>query len=197
MTPPFVNISQTAIAALAAAASIWLALFVVPGAGVQGRPLPLLPAIGEAAGVIAPPAAPARPAATAPRRAVVPAQVVARQTRPPQPASAARRPPLPVVRPPAPARAPAPIQAPAETTVVAQQATQPPMGKALARGHSKAPVPLAAVGTKGRGHGKAKGHSAAHHQGGRPGHDRGSTARPAPLKSPADHGADKHGGGKR
>jgi hypothetical protein len=197
MTPPYVNISQTAFAALVAAGSILLALFVVPGAGVQNRPLPLLPAIGEAAGVVAAPfAAPARPAATAPRRAVVPAQVVARRARPPQPASAAR-PPLPVIRPPAAARARAPIQAPAETPLIAQQATQPPMGKALARGHSKAPAPLAAAGTKGRGHGNAKGHSAQHHQGGRPGHDRGSTARPAPLKSRGNHAGNKHGGGKR
>jgi hypothetical protein len=36
MTPPLVNVSQTALPALAVATSVWLSLLVVPDAGVQG-----------------------------------------------------------------------------------------------------------------------------------------------------------------
>ena len=93
MTPPIVTVSQTAVAALSAATCIWLALFVLPGAGVQRRPLPLLPAIGEGAGaVVAPFQAPARrPAATPSRRPASSLRVVSRPATPAEPADPPRR----------------------------------------------------------------------------------------------------------
>jgi hypothetical protein len=204
MTPPIVNVSQTAVAALAAATSIWLSLFVLPGGGVQRRPLPLLPVIGEAAGtVVAPFQAPARPAATASRRTASSLHVVARPATPAGPAATPRRGTQrahPVVRTSssAPVQAAALTQVPAAPPAVAQRPTGLALGRAKARGQSKVAAMLAGVGARGRGQGKANGHSAAHHWGAPAGHGKGaSAARPLPPQSNGNDGGEGHGGGKR
>jgi hypothetical protein len=204
MTPPIVNLSQTAVAALAAATSIWLALFVLPGAGVQRRPLPLLPVIGEAAGtVVAPFQAPARPAATASRRTASSVRVVARTATPAGPAASARRGTQrahTVVRTSssAPVQAAASTQVPAAPSAVAQRPTGLALGRAKAHGRSKVAAMFAGVGARGRGQGKANGHSDEHHSGAPPGHGRGaSAARPVPPQSTGNDGGEGHGGGKR
>jgi hypothetical protein len=204
MTPPIVNVSQTAVAALPAATSIWLTLFVLPGAGVQGRPLPLLPAIGEATGgVVAPFQAAARPAATASRRIASSVRVVARPATPAGPSATPRRGTHrthPVVRrsSPAPVQAAAPTQVLAAPPAVAQRPTGLALGKAKARGHTKAAAVRAGVGARGRGQGKAYGHSAEHHWGAPPGHGKSaSAARPVPPQSTRNPGGEGHGGGKR
>jgi hypothetical protein len=201
MTPPIVNVSQTAVAALAAATSIWLSLFVLPGEGAQRRPLPLLPAIGEAAGaVVAPFPAPARPAATASRRTASSVRVVPRPATPVGPAATPRpgtHRAHPVVRPgsSAPVQAAAPTRVPAAPVVVAQRTTGLALGKA--RGHGKA-APLAGVVARGRGEGKAKGHLGEHHWAAPPGHSKSlSATRPVPPQSTGNHGGEERGGGKR
>jgi hypothetical protein len=64
MKPPYAHASRTALAVVAAAGTIWLAAFFLPGAVVG--PIPVLPAIGGAAGKVVAvhePAARKRPAA--------------------------------------------------------------------------------------------------------------------------------------
>jgi hypothetical protein len=205
MTPPIVTVSQTAVAVLAAATSIWLSLFVLSGAGVHGRPLPLLPAIGEGAGtVVAPFQAPARrPAATPSRRPASSLRVVARPATPAGPADPPRRETQrahPVVRTSssAPVEAAAATQVSAAPPAVAQQPTGLALGKAKARGHSKAAAAFVGVGARGRGQGKANGHSAEHHWGAPPGHGKSaSAAPPVPPQPTGNHGGEGHGGGKQ
>jgi hypothetical protein len=205
MTPPIVNLSQTTVAALAAATSIWLSLFVLPGAGVQRRPLPLLPVIGEAAGtVVAPFQAPAPPAAaTASRRTASSVRVVARPATPAGPAASARRGTQrahPVVRTSssAPVQAAAPTQVPAAPPAVAQRPNGLALGRAKAHGRSTVAAVFAGVGARGRGQGKANGHSNGRHSGAPPGHGKGaSAARPVPPQSTGNDGGEGHGGGKR
>jgi hypothetical protein len=203
MTPPFAHVSQTALAALAAATSIWLSLFVLPGAGVQGRPIPLIPAIGEAAGAVtAPFQAPALPSAPATRRPAAPAHVVARTTEPSRPAVSSPRPRSqahrahPAVRrtPAVPVQAAAPIYA--APPRVAQRFSGPPRGKAKALGHHTGAKPRAEAGARGRGQGQARGH----HRGAPPGQSKGAlAARPVPpqMQGHGTGNGEGHGGGKR
>jgi hypothetical protein len=216
MKPPFGHASQTALAALAAAASIWLSVFVLPGAGVQ--PIPLLPSIGGAAGRIAASVeTPTKTHAPAPHRTVFSAPVLARpvastrsvvaqplvtqprvvhQKRPAHRVHARR----PQPRPSAPVQAAAPAPIPASTAAVSQTAAGPPMAKGKAKGHthSNAAASRVRVSAKGRGHGKARGHSPEHHKGPPPGRAKKAAAPQAPPTShgqgPGDQG---HGGGKK
>lgn len=203
MTPPFAQVSQAVFAALAAATSIWLSLFVLPGAGVQGRPIPLLPAINEAADSVAAQfQAPARPTAPASRRPASPTQVVARPAAPSRAAVSPQGRPNRVHRAHATVtpKPPAPIQAaalvPAVSPAVAHRPTGPPPGTANALGRAKGATPRAGVGSRARGLGKALGH----HRGARPGHAKGaSAAQPVPPRSHG-HGTGNgggHGEGKR
>jgi hypothetical protein len=206
MSPPFANGMQTALAALVAATVTSLALFVLPGAGVQDRPIPLLPAIGQAIGAVSAPSA--RPAS--PHRAV---PVVAR---PPQvvhrPAPAARSRPAahPVTRVhraraavrPAPK---APVAAHASAAPTFAQVHVSPRAKGRALGHAKRDAKRVQTGSPvrahGRGHGKALGHRHPPRRHPSP-HGRSKSVPPARTLSPKSngHGATNgvgRGGGKR
>lgn len=208
MKPPLAHVSQTALAALAAAASIWLSIFVLPGSGVQ--PIPLLPAIGSAAGhvvsEIAPPPAP-KPVAKkksavrflpvlAPPPAVA-AVVRAAVTHPgaivhAQPAHRARpHAPAPVSRPKhaKPVHA-APPPIPAAPTVGSPHGG--PMGKANGYRRNHGLAPISAPVAKGNGQGKAHGHS--HRRGTPPGQAKKAPAAPAAAASVAPAASAKSNG---
>jgi hypothetical protein len=221
MKPPFAHLSHSALAAAAAAAiSISLSLFFLPGAGVPGQPMPLLPAIGGAAGrVVAHLEAPAQVAPATPAKTASPEQVVAKPSAParvitPRPvvnkAHRAHRPRARVVRPSAPPPVQVAEQAPVHATpVTTHRFSAAPKAKGKALGHSRAAKPHAAAGAHGNGkalgHSKAHGHSSEHRQGAPPGQaKKASTAPPAaPPKTngggpPADHGGGNgHKGDKK
>jgi hypothetical protein len=195
MKPPLAHVSQTALAALAAGIAIWLSVFVLPGAGGQAQPIPLLPAIGGAAGEVAKAfetpsrhVATRRPAATRanratliakPRHVAAPRPVVHRTQRAHAPAVRASL---------APRRA-------AVTAPVTSRGFSASRGKAKARGHSHAAGPPAWAGARGRGHEKARGHSTEHHRGLPPGQAKKAQALLAPSPNANGQGARDHGGG--
>ena len=197
MKAPIAHFSQTTLAALAAATSIWLAVFVLPGA--QRTPLPLAPVIGGAAEVVAAPfEAPARRAPSAAPRAASPVAATARPAAPSRIAVVPRRArrPHPTVRPrpSVPIRPAVSIQVPAAPAEVSQQSSGPPSGQARALGHTKAAAPRAGVGVRGRGQGKALGHD----HGLPPGQSkRMSPARAVPPQAGPGSRGEGHGGGKR
>lgn len=197
MKAPIAHFSQTTLAALAAATSIWLAVFVLPGA--QRTPLPLAPVIGGAGEVVAAPfETPAGRAPSATLRTASPAVVPARPAAPPRtavvPRRARRAHPAVRPRPSAPVRPMVSIQVPAAPAEVSQQSSGPPWGKARALGHTKAAALRAGVGARGRGQGKALGRD----HGLPPGHSKGmSLARAGPSQANPGSRGEGHGGGKR
>jgi hypothetical protein len=204
MSPPFANGMQTALAALVAATVTSLALFVLPGAGVQDRPVPLLPAIGQAIGAVS-----AHSAAT-PHRAVASSASHARVVR--RPAATARSRPAahPVTRAhraraavrPAP-KLPVAAHAPAAPTFAQVHVSPRGKGRALgqAKRHAKRVQTGSPVRAHGRGHGKALGHRHPPRRHPSP-HGRSKSVPPARTLPPKSngHGATNgvgHGGGKR
>jgi hypothetical protein len=197
MKAPIAHFSQTTLAALAAATSIWLAVFVLPGA--QRSPLPLAPVIGGAAEVVAAPfEAPARRAPSAAPRAASSVAVPARSVAPSRRAVVARRArrahPTVRPRPSVPVRRPVSTPVPAAPEEISQQSSGPPWGKARALGHTKASALRAEVGVRGRGQGKALGHD----HGLPPGRGNAmSPARAGPSQANPGSRGEGHGGGKR
>ena len=219
LKPALAHLSPTVPAAFATAVAISLSGFLLAGAGVQGEPAPLLPAVGSAAGrVIAdlPAVAakhPSRPATHHAHPATLATTTTTSHEFAPQPRAVASK-PQPVHRPArvvpraAPPRihvpAPAPRAAPAATPVIPK--TPAAKGKARGHGHSRAhaPKPAPATGTRAPGRGRALGH----HHGLPPGQAKKApaAAQPtiaAPPKAngggpPADHGnGNGHDGGKK
>ena len=221
MKPSLAHLSPTVPAAFATAVAISLSGFLLAGAGVQGEPAPLLPAIGSAAGrVIAdlPPAAkkrapePVRSTATT-GSATTHASAAVPQRRSPLPQAhhSAHRPrPARVIHIAAPVRVHPPKPAPPATPVSARPSPLPkaPAAKGKALGHSRshghgqshgrahAPKPVPATGVRAQGHGKAVGH----HGGLPPGQAKKAPAaqQPAAAAPPKAHGGGPpadHGGG--
>jgi hypothetical protein len=154
MKPPYAHVSQTALAALAAAVSIWLAVFFLPGSRVQ--PIPLLPALGSA---ISPATAnvptPAPKQLAKPQRPVVFAPVLAR---PAAPARTAVSRPLTVHRPHRAATASRPHRAAAVHRVDRPAPTSQPRHSAPAPvATAPAPVPAASAPATAPPRDKAKG----------------------------------------
>jgi hypothetical protein len=209
MKPPFAHLSHTAVAAAAPAISISLSLFFLPGAGVPGQPLPLLPAIGGAATrVVADFEAPARVRPTAPVSTTSAAQVIPTPSarapvvaprRAAHKAHPAHRPRAPVVRSsalvPVQVAAQAPVRA---TPVTTHRFSAAPKAKGKALGHNHA-AKSRAVGAGAHGQGKALGHSKArgHHQGPPPGQAKKAPTAPpaAPPKTSGGGPPAEHGGG--
>ena len=188
MKPPYTHVSRTALAVVAAAGSVWLSAFFLPGAGVQ--PIPLLPELGTAAGKVVaaslPHAKPKRTATTRPSNA---APAVAREpaavTFAPQ--AARSRPKVRAVpthrahrqQPAAGPKRSAPVQAAAPAPAVATTASATaasvssaaaPRGRAIGwhrkHDHADAAAPTAPTGRHGHSHAK---------------HGYGSPAQPAPA----------------
>ena len=199
MKPPYAHASRTALVVAAAAGTIWLSAFFLPGAVVE--PLPLLPAIGSAAGKVVSvhaPAARTRPAvhkSTATLAAahtslatatfqphVKHVQTTARAVHQPR---AAHRPRHHVSRPKhvAPVAKAVPASAPASPPARSFDSAAPP-GRAIGwhRKHDQAAAAPAAV-TPGHGHGQ--GHGRGHATSGEPA---AQTAQPpaAPVAPPSD-----------
>lgn len=204
MKVAFAHLPPIVPAALAAAVA--LTVFLLPGAGLEGGPTPLVSALGQASGRVGanlPAVANARrpervrkvsfraqlvttPTEVAPQRQ----QAVTRAHR------AHRRPRARIVRSaPAtqvPVRAPAAPAAPATTRQVFSTSGKA-KGHGRGHGHSRAPSPaVRAPAPRAHGHGKALGHSSEHHHGPPPGQSKklppGSPPAPAPPKA--------NGGGK-
>jgi hypothetical protein len=190
MTPPsFARIWPTVPAAFAAAIGMSLSLFLLPSAGVQGQPVPLLPAIGGAAGRVAAdlPAIASHHAAGPVGNAASLAQPVATRTEHLVPQR--RHTPTTAHH----AHHPAPTRvvggAPAPVPVV-----PPPAPPTPVRTIAGAPAPPA------HGHGKALGRSNGHHHGVPPGHAKKAPTAPppAPRAPPKNNGAGHgHNGGKK
>lgn len=183
MNRRYAHLSRTALAVLAAAGTVWLAAFFLPGAVVE--PIPLLPAIGSAAGkIVAAPGTPTRKRAAAAKRAAVthvvaPAQLASVTFRPEVPPA---RPEHRAVRPPqhvhvrhqvsrpkhfAPAQKAAPAPAPAATAAAPVFDSSAPPGRAVGwhRKHDQVAAPASApssapiTAAPGHGHGNGNGHA--------------------------------------
>jgi hypothetical protein len=212
MKPAFAHLAPTVPITFAAAMGIALSVFLLPGAGIQGEPTPLLAAIGGAAGRVAAdlPATVDQQASEPVRRAVTLARPAA--TRPerfaPQRRPAGtkmhrthRRTRTLVVRPtpsvPVQAAAPA---APATPVTTRRFFSNPRSAKSKTRGHGHAHAPKPSAGTpapRAHGHGKAKalGHSIEHHGGLPPGQAKKAPTAPppAPTTTPkANGGGNRH-----
>jgi hypothetical protein len=213
MKPALVHPSPTVPAAFAAVLGILLAVFLLPGAGIQGEPITLSPAIGGGAGRVAAdlPATAYRRASEPlggmaflpqlgatriehfvlqPRQAASDAQRVHRRAR----TGAERR------APPAPVQVAAPA-APA-TPLTARRVGASTKAKGEARGHGGRLKPAAGgPAPGGHGHGKGSGGSSEHHHGLPPRHtNRAPTAPPdpAPATPPKANGGGNGGkGGKK
>ena len=216
MKPAFAHLAPTVPVAFAAAMGIALSIFLLPGAGVQGEPTPLLAVIGGAAGrVAADLPVPVKQHVSKPvRKAVTPARPVVTRSE----ASAPLRRPAAArthgarthrtqrhtrarVAQPAPS---GPVQAAAPSTSATPVATRRPFGnpssaRSRSRGHGLARGLKPAPGTQAphaRGHGKAKalGHSSEHHGGLPPGQAKKAKAPTTQPPAPASP-AKSHGGG--
>jgi len=213
MKPPFAHLSPTVLAAFAAGTSISLSLFLLPGAGGQGEPIPLLPAIGGAAGSVA---ANLGTSAHKPRTTQTTVRSSAHANLAPavpvKQVAALRAPVHKVHRPyrtrPVRARAvrhtpPAPVRVTAPATT--RQFFSTPKAKGKGHGHRHANKPATGIRSGGSGHGKALGHSKDHQRVRPPGQAKKVPTAPAaaPPKSngggpPADHGGGNgHKGGKK
>jgi hypothetical protein len=185
MKPPFAHLSPTLLAC-AAAIAVSLAVFLLSGAGSQGKPIPLLPALGGAAGSLAVgPATPARGRASKPatrsvftaQPVLVPTAQVTASRLAAHRVHRAHRARARVVRRAPPSPVQVAVSAPAPTTPVS--APQP------------VSVPRSKGNTLGHRHGHARGHSPGHHQGLPPGQAKKLPAAPPKAKGggpPADHG---------
>jgi hypothetical protein len=197
MKPPFAHLSPTLLAC-AAAIAVALSVFLLSGAGSQGGPVPLLPALGAAGGVAV--------------------NLGTRDDRSAPTPAAARVPTAPpVLVPTAPALAPHPAarrvhrvhhararagrrvvrHAPSSPVQVAVSAPAPPTPVS-------APQPVSAPKGKGKTlahrHGHARGHSPGHHQGLPPGQAKKLPAAPPKAKGggpPPDHGGNGRKGDKK
>ena len=190
MKPPYTHVSRTALAVVAAAGSVWLSAFFLPGAGVQ--PIPLLPELGTAAGKVVaaslPHAKPKRTATTRPSNA---APAVARApvavTFAPQAARsrpkvravpthrAHRQQPAAGPKRSAPVQAAAPAVATTASVTAASVSSAPaPRGRAVGwhrkHDHADAAAPTAPTGRHGHSHAK---------------HGYGSPAQPGPAPAVA------------
>ncbi len=215
MRAAFAHFSPIAPAAVAAAVGIALTVFLLPGAGLQGGPTPLVSALGQASGRIGadlPATAKARaprperigkvsfraqlvttPTEVAPQRqqAVTRAHRAHRRSRGP----IERRAPATQV----PVRAPA-APAPPAATRQSFSTSGKAKGHGRGHGHSRAPSPaVRAPAPRAPGHGKALGHSSEHHHGPPPGQSKklppGSPPAPEPPKS--NGGGNGPKGGKK
>jgi hypothetical protein len=189
MKPPFAHLPPTLLAC-AAAIAVALSVFLLSGAGSQGKPIPLLPALGGAAGGVA-------------------VNLGIRDDRSAPTPAAARVPTAPpVLVPTAPALAPHPAahrvhrvhhararggsrvvrHAPPSPVQVAVSAPAPATPVSAPRPVS---VPKSKGKTLGQRHGHARGHSPGNHQGLPPGQAKKPPAAPPKAKGggpPADHG---------
>lgn len=196
MLPPFAHLSQTTFAVVAAAALTSLSLLVLPGAGGQVRPVPLLPALGQAVGAVsAPLEAPARAPAPSVRPPAPLQRAVATQTARGGASAATQRAHRaqrthPVTRSAPPAAVAARVPAAASTFT---QVRVHPRGKARALGHAKRAASGSAVGARGRGQGKALGHR----HGTPPGHTKSAPAARPKSNGNGTGGGAGHGGSKR
>jgi hypothetical protein len=212
MKPAFAHFAPTVPVAFAAAMGIALSVFLLPGAGVQSEPTPLLAVIGGAAGRVAAdlPArgkrhasepvrsvAPVRPAATrpaatrterlAPRRRQ--AGTKSRRAHHPARTRVVRAAPsVPVQAPPPTARA-----APVTTRQFFSNPTSKGKSHGHAHAHARALKPTAATeAPTTHGHGKAKaiGHSRERHDGLPPGQAKKAPTAPpaAPTTPPKSNG---------
>jgi hypothetical protein len=217
MKPAFAHLAPTVPVTFAAAMGIALSVFLLPGAGVQGEPTPLLAVIGGAAGHVAAdlpapvnhrasePVAraviPARPAATRSERFALPRRHAEARTNRVHRHTRTR-----VVRhsPTVPVQTAAPA-APTTPVTTRRSLGNPKSAKGKLHGHSHARALRPTAGTKvpsARGHGKAKalGHSIEHHDGLPPGQaKKAPTApQPAPTTPPkANAGGNGNNGGKK
>jgi hypothetical protein len=212
MKPPFAHLSPTLLA-LAAAIAVSLSVFLMSGAGLQGAPIPLLPALGGAAGSVAVDLATrAQARASAPARTTVSSAkrvpVSTTHVRAPRPAAhrvhRANHARARVVRHAPPSPLHIAVSAPAPTTpAAAPQVISVPKGKAKAHGHrhGQAGKPSADAGAPRHGNGRALGPFPEHHQGLPPGQAKKVPAAPPKGKGggpPADHGGDNgHKGDKK
>ena len=204
MKLPYAHVSRTALAVVAAAGTVWLSAFFLPGAVVE--PIPLLPAIGSAAGkVVSVPGLSLRKYAVAPRRktggpVVARAQLAAATF---APRTAQARPEPRAVRRPQHAHSrnritrpkhstPVPKTAPASTTVSPSANrtfdSAAPSGRAVGwhRKHDQVTAPSASAPGRGHGHGH--------------GNHEAPAVRPAPTHTapaaPPTAAADRHDNGK-
>jgi hypothetical protein len=215
MKPAFAHLSPTVPATFAAAMGISLSVFLLPGAGVQGEPTPLLAVIGGAAGRVAAdlPATVNERASEPVGKAASSAQLAATRSehfvpRRRQAATKAhrvhRRARTRVVRraPSAPVQAAAPA-APATPVTTRQSFSTPTTATSKPRGygHGRALKPTAgAPAPRSHGHGKALGRSSEHHHGLPPGHAKKAPTAPllAPTTPPkANGGENGHKGGTK
>lgn len=209
----FAHVSPTVPATLAAAIGISLAVFLLPGAALQGEPAPLIPAIAGATGRIAadlPIAAPrpaseparkafpvARPAATRTEQVAPQRRHAVTKTHRAHPRARTR-----VVRQPVPAAPPqaaAPAAPATPVTTVRWSSAPAAKGKARGHGHGRATRSTAGPDVRPHGHGRALGRSTEHHHGSPPGRAKKTApAAPAPAAPPkAEHGGNGHKGGKK
>jgi hypothetical protein len=217
MKPALAHLSPTVPAAFATAIAISLSGFLLAGAGVQGEPAPLLPAVGSAAGrVIAqlPAAAHRRHVSEPVTRSAASPRLVATATHEfPRRRTVVAKPhrvhrAAPVARQAPRARVHVPARAPRPTPVTTRVFPKRPASTGKARGHghshARAPKPQAATGARVHGHGRALGH----HHGFPPGQAKKAAAAPQPAPAatakshgggpPADHGGGNgHDGGKK
>ncbi len=204
MKPPYAHVSRTALAVVAAAGTVWLSAFFLPGAVVE--PIPLLPAIGSAAGkVVSVPGLAATKHAAAPRRETA-GPVVARAqlaTATFVPRTAQARPEPRAVRRPQHAHSRHRVtrpkhSAPVSKTVPASTTVSPsgdrafdraaPSGRAVGwhRKHDQVTAPTASAPRLGHGHGHANHEAPA---------VRPAPVHTAPAASPSA-AADRHDNGK-
>jgi hypothetical protein len=206
MNRRYAHLPRTALALLAAAGTVWLAAFFLPGAVVE--PIPLLPSIGSAAGKVVHARVPsARKHVTvrhttallaAVRTPIVPVAAIAprassathvrRAVQRPQHARPRHRAHRP--KHVTPVQKAAPAQAPAPTTAARVFYGHVPSGRAVGwhRKHDQATAPAAVTPVRGHGHGKGHGK-----------HD-APAVQPAPAPvapvAPPSAGTDGHDNGK-
>jgi hypothetical protein len=215
MKPQFAHLSPTLLA-FAAAIAVSLSVFLLSGAGSQGTPTPLLPALGSAVGGVAVNLATGdHGSAPAPVATTLPAEPVLLPAPASPPAThrahrvthrahrvhhvrAGARPRAVRHAPPSPVQVPASAPAPV-TPISAPQAVSVPKsnGKALGHHHGHAAKPAVAPR---HGNGRARGHSPGPHHGLPPGHAKKApkappTAPAAPAKAKGGGPPAEHGGG--
>jgi hypothetical protein len=219
MKSSLAHLSPTVLA-FGAAIGLSLSLFLLSGAGLQGGAIPLLPALGGAAGSVdmTPPSAPTDRNAPAPAASPISAALQPLAPALPAPTShpvvhrvhrvhhapaRARdrvvRPARPATTPPAPVAVAAPAPS---TSVSAPQPVRGPRGKAKALGHQHGHAARpSAAGTPTHGNGHTRRHSPEHHQGLPPGQAKKAPSAPPKAKgggAPADHsGGNGDKGGKK
>lgn len=212
MNRRYAHLPRTALALLAAAGTVWLAAFFLPGAVVE--PIPLLPSIGGSAGKVVEAAAPSARKHTLVRHKsailavvrtpsvpsvavaarVTPVTQVHRVVQRPQHAHPRHHAPRP--KHSAPVQKAAPAQAPASTNAGPVFYGNVPSGRAVGwhRKHDQAtaPVVVAPAGPHSNGHSNGHGNGHAKHD--------APPVQPAPTPAapvaPPSAGTDGHDNGK-